>query len=196
MCSTAAVLLLVVSPVLVTSDFRVKFEVETLAGLGTFVIKVHEDWAPIGAAHFKKLVDKKHYDDTRFHRVIPNFMVQFGISGDPKVSKVASKDTIMDEKPIQKNKLGYVTFAKTVAPNSRSTQILINYLNNRKLDVLGFAPFGEVEGDGMEVVKTIYNIGEKPDQGQIQSQGNAYLDKKFPKISKCLKAYIIGNDEL
>ena len=96
---------------------------ETTAGAGSFVIKVHEDWAPIGAAHFKKLVTNKHYDDTRFFRVIPSFMVQFGISGDPTVSAIASKDTIMDEKVIQSNKPGYVTFAKTGAPNSRSTQV-------------------------------------------------------------------------
>merc|ERR1712228_913714 len=151
----------------------------------------------IGAAHFRKLVEKKHYDDVRFFRVIPSFMVQFGISGDPKVSAVASKDTIMDEKVIQSNKPGYVTFAKTGAPNSRSTQLFINYVDNARLDGMGFAPFGEVEGDGMKVVRTIHNIGEKPNQGQIQSQGNAYLDKSFPKLTQIKKARILdGNEEL
>merc|ERR1711862_279913 len=147
-----------------------------------------------GAAHFKKLVQKKHYDDIRFFRVIPSFMVQFGISGDPKVSAVASKDTIMDEKVIRSNKPGYVTFAKTGAPNSRSTQLFINYVDNSRLDGMGFAPFGEVEGDGMKVVKTIYDCGEKPNQGQIQSQGNAYLDKSFPKLSKIITARLINED--
>lgn len=82
--------LLMVLPA-VLSDFRVEFNVETTSGPGSFIIKVNEAWAPIGASHFKKLVEKKHYDDTRFFRVIPNFMVQFGISGDPKISAVASK---------------------------------------------------------------------------------------------------------
>merc|ERR1712151_837122 len=110
---------------------------------------------------------------------------------------VASKDTINDEKVIQSNKPGYVTFAKTGAPNSRSTQLFINYVNNANLDGMGFAPFGEVEGDGMKVVKEIYNCGEKPNQGQIQSQGNKYLDKTFPKLSKIITARIIGeSDEL
>merc|ERR1712151_499261 len=110
---------------------------------------------------------------------------------------VASKDTINDEKVIQSNKPGYVTFAKTGAPNSRSTQLFINYVDNARLDGMGFAPFGEVEGDGMKVVKTIYNCGEKPNQGQIQSQGNQYLDKEFPKLSKIITAKIIGDaDEL
>merc|ERR1712113_492780 len=118
-------------------------------------------------------------------------MVQFGISGDPEVSKVASKDTIMDEKVIHSNKPGYVTFAKTGAPNSRSTQIFINYEDNARLDGMGFAPFGEVEGDGMKVVKKIYNCGESPNQGEIQSKGNAYLDSKFPKLSKVVKAFVL-----
>ena len=91
--------------------FRVKFNVETASGAGSFVIKVHEEWAPIGATHFKKLVVNKHFDDTRFFRVIPSFMVQFGISGDPAVSAIASKDTINDEpvKVMIQRRLKYVS---------------------------------------------------------------------------------------
>merc|ERR1719390_383185 len=189
-------LLLLAAPALVVCDFRVKFDVETTAGAGTFVIKVTEAWAPIGAAHFKKLVEKKHYDDIRFFRVIPSFMVQFGISGDPTVSAVASKDTIMDEKVIQSNKPGYVTFAKTGAPNSRSTQLFINYVDNARLDGMGFAPFGQVEGSGMDVVKKIHNCGEKPNQGQIQSEGNKYLDSAFPQLSQIMTARILDKPEL
>merc|ERR1719159_375008 len=191
----APMLVVLAVPALVAGDFRVKFNVETTEGLGSFVILVHEDWAPIGAAHFKKLVEKKHYDDVRFFRVIPTFMVQFGISGNPEVSKVASKDTIMDEKVIQSNKPGFVTFAKTGAPNSRSTQLFINYADNGRLDGMGFAPFGEVEGDGMAVVKQIYNVGEKPNQGQIQARGNEYLNKDFPELSKIIQARIVGDNE-
>merc|ERR1719159_548630 len=191
----APMLVVLAVPALVAGDFRVKFNVVTDDGPGSFIIKVTEAWAPIGAAHFKKLVEKKHYDDTRFFRVIPSFMVQFGISGDPAVSAVASKDTIKDEPVIKSNLPGFVTFAKTGAPNSRSTQIFINYVDNARLDGMGFAPFGEVEGDGMEVVKRIYNCGEKPNQGQIQAKGNAYLDKSFPELSKIIQARIVGDNE-
>jgi len=123
-------------------------------------------------------------------------MVQFGISGNPEVSKVASKDTIMDEPVKVTNKPGYVTFAKTGAPNSRSTQLFVNYVDNGRLDGMGFAPFGEVEGDGMAVVKQIHNCGEKPQQGRIQGEGNAYLDSAFPQLSKIISAVILDEGEL
>merc|ERR1719460_2444397 len=123
-------------------------------------------------------------------------MVQFGLSGDPKVSADWRSKTIQDEPVKVSNKPGYITFAKTGAPNSRTTQLFINYVDNARLDGMGFAPFGEVEDNGMEIVKKIYNCGEKPNQGQIQSQGNAYLDKEFPKLSKIITARIIGTDEL
>mmetsp|Transcript_3707 Transcript_3707/g.4616 ORF Transcript_3707/g.4616 Transcript_3707/m.4616 type:complete len:195 (+) Transcript_3707:55-639(+) len=179
-----------------TADFRVKFDVETTAGPESFVILVHEDWAPIGAARFKELVEAKFYDDTRFFRVIPSFMVQFGLSGDPAVSADWRAKTIKDEKVIKSNKPGYVTFAKTGAPDSRTSQLFINYVDNARLDGMGFAPFGEVEGDGMSVVKKIYNCGESPNQGQIQSQGNKYLDSSFPKLSKIVHAQVIVEAEL
>merc|ERR1740123_1883790 len=178
------------------ADYRVQFDVETTKGQESFTVKVHEDWAPIGAARFKELVQSGFYDDTRFFRVIPTFMVQFGLSGDPAKSAEWRSKTIKDEPVKQSNKPGYITFAKTGAPNSRTTQIFINYVDNARLDGMGFAPFGEVEGDGMKVVKKIYDCGEKPNQGQIQSQGNAYMDKSFPKLSKIITARIIGEEEL
>merc|ERR1712113_748560 len=176
--------ILVTSPAFVVGDFRVKFDVQTTEGPGSFVVKVHEDWAPIGAARFRELVESKFYDDVRFFRVIPSFMVQFGLSGDPKLNTEWRAKPINDEPVKQSNKPGYVTFAKTGAPNSRTTQIFINYVDNARLDGMGFAPFGEVEGDGMKVVKKVYNCGESPNQGEIQSKGNAYLDSKFPDLSK------------
>jgi cyclophilin family peptidyl-prolyl cis-trans isomerase len=172
------------------ADFRVKFEVSTTKGEKEFTVLVHEDWAPIGAARFKELVEEKFYDDTRFFRVLPTFMVQFGLNGNPDVSSTWRSKTIKDEPVKVSNKPGYITFAKTGAPNSRTTQ-LINYVDNGRLDGMGFAPFGEVEGDGMSVVKEIYNCGEKPNQGTIQSQGNAYLDKSFPELSKIVKATVL-----
>jgi len=180
---------------LVSGDFRVQFDVETTAGEGSFTVLVHEDWAPIGAARFKELVTSGFYDDVRFFRVLPTFMVQFGLSGDPALNSEWRAKTIKDEPVKVSNKPGYITFAKTGAPNSRTSQLFINYVDNARLDGMGFAPFGEVEGDGMSVVKKIYNCGEKPNQGQIQSSGNEYLDKNFPELSKILKATLLPAKE-
>ena len=165
----------------------VRFDVETTKGAESFTLLVHEDWAPIGAARFKELVEASFYDDTRFFRVLPTFMVQFGLSGIPEENSKWRAKTIQDEPVKVSNKPGYITFAKTGAPNSRTTQLFINYVDNARLDGMGFAPFGEVEGDGMAVVKRIYNCGEKPNQASIQSQGNKYLDSSFPSLSKITK---------
>jgi cyclophilin family peptidyl-prolyl cis-trans isomerase len=164
------------------------------SGAKEFTVLVHEDWAPIGAARFRELVEAKFYDNTRFFRVLPSFMVQFGLNGDPDVSSSWRAKTITDEPVKVTNKPGYMTFAKTGAPNSRTTQLFINYVDNGRLDGMGFAPFAEVEGDGMKVVKEIHNCGEKPNQGTVQSQGNSYLDKTFPELSK-IKAATILPDE-
>ena len=173
------------------ADFRVKFEVEVPSGAKEFTVLVHEDWAPIGANRFRDLVEEKFYDDTRFFRVIPSFMVQFGLSGDPAKSAEWRSLTINDEPVKESNKPGYITFAKTGAPNSRTTQLFINYVDNARLDGMGFAPFGEVVGKGMDVVRKLYNCGEKPNQGQIQSAGNSYLDKSFPDLSKIVSVRVV-----
>ena len=173
------------------ADFTVQFDVVTTDGPGSFQVLVHEDWAPIGANRFRDLVEEKFYDDTRFFRVIPSFMVQFGLSGDPAKSAEWRSLTINDEPVKESNKPGYITFAKTGAPNSRTTQLFINYVDNARLDGMGFAPFGEVVGKGMDVVRKIYNCGEKPNQGQIQSAGNSYLDKSFPDLSKIVSARVV-----
>mmetsp|Transcript_98052 Transcript_98052/g.282844 ORF Transcript_98052/g.282844 Transcript_98052/m.282844 type:complete len:244 (-) Transcript_98052:71-802(-) len=174
--------------------FRVQFDVVTTKGPGSFVIKVDEAWAPNGAARFKELVEAKFYDDTRFYRVIPTFMVQFGINGNPEVSSSWRSKTIKDDPVKKSNVPGYVTFAKTGEPDSRTTQLFINYNDNSRLDGMGFAPFGEVEGNGMEVVRQIYNCGEAPNQGKIQMEGNSYLDNdpQFGgKLSKIVSARIL-----
>jgi len=178
-----------------TDDFRVRFDVALPEGPGSFTVKVHNDWAPIGAARFKELVQEGFYDDTRFFRVLPTFMVQFGLSGDPAKNTHWRAKTIKDEPVKQSNKPGYLSFAKTGAPNSRTTQLFINYVDNARLDGMGFAPFAEVEGSGMSVAKKIYNCGEAPNQGSIQSQGNQYLDSQHPKLSKIVRAVIIDEKE-
>jgi peptidyl-prolyl cis-trans isomerase A (cyclophilin A) len=159
---------------------------------GDFVVDVHRDWAPNAADRFYNLVKSGFFDDTRFFRVVDGFMVQFGINGDPAVANKWKNANLQDEPVKQSNKPGYVTFAKTNAPNSRSTQIFINYGDNARLDPMGFAPFGQVV-KGMDAVTAIYKgYGESPDQGAIQSQGNAYLDPKFPKLDGVKHAEIVG----
>ena len=157
---------------------------------GLFVVAVHKDWAPLAADRFYNLVKNGFFDDVRFFRVVPNFMVQFGMNGNPAVTKAWSSTPMKDEPTKQTNKRGYVTFARTGAPNSRGTQVFINYKDNGFLDQQGFAPFGEVV-QGMDVAEKITaQYGEKPGQGEITSVGNAYLMKEFPKLDFVNKATI------
>jgi peptidyl-prolyl cis-trans isomerase A (cyclophilin A) len=169
------------------ASFKAKFDTSK----GAFVIEVHRDWSPKGADRFYNLVKNGFFDDTRFFRVVPDFMVQFGINGDPAVQRNWANANIQDDpKGGQSNKKGYVTFAKTGAPNSRSTQVFVNFKDNSFLDGQGFTPFGQVVS-GMEIVEHINSqYGEKPNQGTIQSEGNAYLNRDFPKLDFVKKATI------
>jgi peptidyl-prolyl cis-trans isomerase A (cyclophilin A) len=168
------------------ATFRVNFD----TSVGPFVMEVNRAWAPTGADRFYNLVKYGYFDGARFFRVIPNFMVQFGIHGDPKLNSVWSEANIPDDPVTQSNKRGFVTFAKRNAPNSRSTQIFINFKDNAGLDGQGFAPFGQVVS-GMEVVDKINaEHGETPNQMLIQSQGNAYLMKAFPTLDYIKSARI------
>lgn len=149
----------------------------------SFTVRVHPEWAPQGAKRFKEIVQAGILKDSRFFRVVPGFMVQFGIPGTPQVAATWAKKHIPDEEVKQTNALGTMTFAKA-GPNSRTTQIFINFANNRFLDKQGFAPFAEVLGDGMKVVGRIQaKYKERPNQGKIQHRGNTYLMKSFPDLS-------------
>ena len=155
---------------------------------GDFVIEVHRDWSPAAADRFFNLVQMGFYDDTRFFRVVDGFMVQWGISGDPEVSAHWQNPGIPDDPVKQSNTRGMVTFAMSGAPNSRTTQVFINYADNSRLDPMRFAPFGKVVS-GMEVVDSLYKGygegapgGNGPAQQSIQTVGNAYLDSKFPRL--------------
>jgi peptidyl-prolyl cis-trans isomerase A (cyclophilin A) len=160
------------------ADYKVNFDTSA----GAFVVQVHRDWAPLAADRFYNLVKNGFYDEVRFFRVVPNFMVQFGMNGNPAVTRAWSGVPMKDEPTKQTNKKGYITFARTSAPNSRGTQVFINYKDNAFLDNQGFAPFGEVV-QGMDIVEKITaQYGEKPNQGEITSSGNAYLSKEFPKL--------------
>ena len=159
------------------------FNVNFVTTAGSFVVQVTRAWAPKGADRFYNLVKHGYYNDSRFFRVVPNFMVQFGINGDPKLQDVWREANIADDPVTQSNKRGFVTFAKRNMPNSRSTQVFINFRDNSPLDGQGFAPFGQVIS-GMDVVDKINaEYGEEPDQGRIQFEGNAYLAKEFPRLT-------------
>src|SRR6266705_3140701 len=120
--------------------YKVKFDTSA----GVFEVEVHTDWAPIGADRFYNLVKNGFFDGCRFFRVVPGFMVQFGINGDPGIQKNWEHATILDEKVKAPNGRGYITFAKSAAPNSRTTQVFINYKENSFLNSQGFSPFGKV----------------------------------------------------
>jgi len=157
---------------------------------GPIVIRVTKLWAPNGAERFYNLVRAGFYTDAAFFRVIPGFMAQFGISARPEVSRVLAEKGMFDDPVKQSNKRGMVTFAQSSLPNSRSTQLFINYGNNSRLDADRFAPFGEVI-EGMEVADQIYSgYGEQPDQTAITNQGKAYLDRGFPRLDRILTAVI------
>jgi len=163
---------------------------------GTFVIEVHRDWAPNGADRFYNLVKNGFYNDVRFFRVLEGFMAQFGINGDPSLSAVWRNANIKDDPVKQSNTRGMITFA-TAGPNTRTTQVFINFGDNAGLDGQGFSPFGKVES-GMDVVDSLYGgygegapNGAGPDQGRVQSQGNAYLEKSFPKLDYIKTATIV-----
>jgi len=173
-------------------QFRVRFETSA----GDFVVEVHGKWAPIGADRFHELIKKEFYKDGRFFRVVPNFVVQFGINGDPEIQKKWRDNTIKDEPAVASNLRGYITYAKSNTPNSRTAQLFINLKDNQTLDPLGFSPFGRVV-DGMDVVdKITAEYGERPNQGRIQLEGNAYLEKSFPNLDYIKSATIVkGEDE-
>ena len=170
------------------------FQVKFTTTRGDFVVAVTRAWAPIGADRFYNLVKHHYYDNASFFRVVPNFVVQFGLSAYPPVSAAWSKANINDDPVTQSNKRGYLTFA-TAGPNTRTTQVFISLKDNAGLDRQGFAPFGVVEGQGMKVVDMFYDqYGDNagPDQGQIEKEGKAYLDKGWPKLDSIKTAALIG----
>lgn len=167
--------------------FKVRFE----CSHGNFVIECHKDWAPLGVEHFYELLKVRFYDEARFFRVVPGFVVQFGIAGNPALNAKYGEKTIKDDPVKQSNLKGMVTYAKTALPNSRSTQIFINLADNIQLDSMGFAPFAKVV-EGMEVIeRTNPQYRELPDQTMIRIQGNEYLKKMFPNLDYIKRAYLL-----
>lgn len=167
--------------------FRARFETSK----GPFVIEVHRAWAPVGADRFYNLVKNGFYDGTRFFRVRPGFMAQFGINGDPQIQNAWQRAFLRDDPVTQKNVRGFVSFTTEGRPQSRFTQIFINHADNSHLDADGFAPFGEVVS-GMEIVDKLFSPPDpQPDQRRILREGNAYLQAEFPKLDFVKKATIV-----
>lgn len=169
-------------------QFAARFETSA----GDFTIAVERDLAPQGADRFYNLVKNGYYDGQRFFRVLPGFVVQWGMHGDPEVMAQWQNARIPDDPVKDSNERGTITFAKTGAPNSRSTQLFINLGNNSSsLDRQGFAPFGRVT-DGMQAVDAINaEYEQRPDQGQIGARGNEYLEEKFPNLDYIKTASIV-----
>ena len=171
------------------------FQVKVATTRGDFMVTVNRAWAPIGADRFYNLVKHRFYDNASFFRVVPGFVVQFGVSAYPPVSAAWEKANIPDEPVTQTNKRGYLTYAKTSMPNTRSTQIFINLKDNAGLDGQGFSPFGYVDAQGMKVVDMLYDqYGDSagPEQDQISKQGKPYLDKGWPKLDSIKTATLVG----
>src|SRR3989449_11287478 len=170
------------------------FQVKFITTRGDFTVTVTRAWAPIGADRFYNLVKHHFYDNASFFRVVPGFVVQFGISAYPAGSAAWNKANIKDEPVAQSNKRGYLTYAKTSMPNTRSTQIFINLKDNTGLDQQGFSPFGFVDAQGMKVVDMLYDqYGDSggPDQDQISKLGKPYLDKGWPKLDSIKTATLV-----
>ena len=173
--------------------FRVKFETSK----GVFILEAHRDWSPHGVDRLYEMVRERYLDDARFHRVVPNYIAQFGIAGDPKTARQWRTRTISDD-PVRKSNLrGFAGFAMT-APDTRATQIYINLKDNTQLDAQGFSPIAQVV-EGMDVVDRLYSgYGETSGGGmragrqeKLFEEGNAYLDREFPKLDRLVRASLV-----
>ncbi len=179
-------------------EFRVKVETTK----GDFTIRVVRKWSPLGADRFYNLVKIGYFEEVAFYRVIDGFMAQFGFSNDPKVSGKWGEHTFKDDPSrVHSNAPGTISFASR-GRHTRSTHLFINTVDNKRLDYMGFTPFGEVEGDGLEVVKKLYSGygegapgGSGPSQGKIGEEGNAYLAKSFPDLDYIKKMVIIEKEK-
>jgi len=184
------------APEQATEQSPAVFKAKFATTKGDFTVEVHRDWAPRGADRFYNLVKLGFLDDAAFFRVIDGFMVQFGIHSSPQVSAKWQDANIPDDPASQSNKRGFITYA-TRGPNTRTTQLFINYGDNASLDSQGFTPFGQVT-EGMNVVDSLYKgygegapQGLGPDQERIQHEGNVYLKKDFPQLDYIKTARLV-----
>ncbi|MEM9914628.1 MAG: peptidylprolyl isomerase [Planctomycetota bacterium] len=166
------------------------FDAEFTTTTGAFTVRVHREWAPLAADRFHDLAAAGFYHNQRFFRVVPGFVVQWGIHGFPDVAAAWRPQTLADEPRTQPNRRGTIAFAAATQPNTRATQVFINLTDNAFLDDLGFVPFGEVV-EGMDVVESLFGgYGETPSsqQREIQLQGNTFLDARYPELDSIISA--------
>ena len=176
------------------SVFRIRFETSK----GPFVLEARRAWAPRGVDRLHQLVQSGYFDNTRFFRAVTGFMVQFGVHGDPAVNASWEKLPIPDDSVAQSNKRGMMSFAMA-GPATRTTQVFINLVDNSSLDGMGFAPIGVVT-EGMAVIDSLYAgygdappSGFGPDQNRIMSEGNAYLEREYPKLDFIRTARVVAD---
>jgi peptidyl-prolyl cis-trans isomerase A (cyclophilin A) len=183
------------NPALAVATAPEKYKVRFDTTAGPITIDVTRAWAPLGADRFYNLAKHHFFDGAAFFRVVPNFVIQFGISADPRVTVAWEMATIKDDPVKQSNHRGYVTFAMG-GKNTRTTQLFINLAGNSRLDSMGFSAFGLVE-DMANVDKIYTGYGEMAEQGgrgpsagRLSAQGHAYLDANFPKLDKILSTAV------
>jgi homoserine O-acetyltransferase len=178
--------------------YRARFETNK----GNFVVEVERAWAPLGADRFYNLVRFGFYDDQRIFRVLANYIVQWGLSGDPAITAAWKGRTFPDDPPKESNVRGTIGFSSLVPKDTRLTQVYVNYRDNSRNDTTGVVPFGRII-QGMEVLDSLYSgYGSRSGGGMRQGeqdslliQGNAYLDRAFPLLDRLIRARIIDKEE-
>jgi len=167
------------------ASYKARFETTA----GPFTVEVQREWSPLGADRFYNLVQSGYFNEARFFRVVPGFVVQFGLNADPAITAAWKSQNLQDDPVRRSNGRGFLSFA-TSGPNTRTTQLFINLGDNVRLDQMGFSPFGLVT-EGMEAVdKITAEYAESPQQPEIEQKGEAYLQQAFPKLDKVTKASI------
>lgn len=186
------------NPALANAKAPESFKVKFTTTQGDFTVQVTRAWAPIGADRFYNLAKHHYFDGCAFFRVLPGFVVQFGLNPNPRVTQAWATANLKDEPVTQSNHRGFLTYAKSNDPNTRTTQLFINLRDNGGLDGMGFSPFGEVT-EGMDVVNKFYSgygegapNGPGPNQQLITQKGQAYLEASFPKLDKILSTALEG----
>lgn len=179
------------APDVMPDVYRVLFDTTQ----GSFIVEVHKDWAPKAAERFYMLSNTRFFNDTRFYRVRAGFIAQFGLSGDPQAQSMLNAMPLADEPRTQKNLKGTIAFAQA-GERSRRTQVFVNLKDNPELDRAGFVPFGAIL-EGMPVFDKLYSgygewepPGRGPNANRIQTEGNAYLEARFPRLDKILRAKV------
>mmetsp|Transcript_26637 Transcript_26637/g.61256 ORF Transcript_26637/g.61256 Transcript_26637/m.61256 type:complete len:175 (-) Transcript_26637:74-598(-) len=170
-------------------DVELMIKVSPQAEAKRVVLEMHSDWAPKGVERFLTLVKEGYYEDARWHRVIPGFIAQVGICGDPKVYSKWGYSPIDDDKVAVSNSRGTVSFAMK-GPNTRSCQIFVNLVNNQSLDGQGFSPIAKVK-EGMDVIDALVEVPSGPDQNKYKEEGNRYMDANFPNLSTIVSAKML-----